>query len=183
VGGVDHRPDAGLAEVAHQPVGAAEACASTNIPRLKLTRAPWTPSPGDRWRSVPDTAAAAAALEPGSRVFLAIGIQELDAFAAHEDILFLVRTVDELVEPLPFAAYRHIAARGPFALDAEKDLLAQYFIETVVCKNAGGDGSRAKLDAARALGIDVVMIERPPHPAGPTAATIDDALAWLKDKT
>lgn len=160
------------------PLHAAQACAAADIPRLRLLRAPWTPQPGDNWQSVADTSAASAALEPASRVFLAIGIQELDAFAAHEDILFLVRTVDEPAEPLPFAAYRHIAARGPFSVESETELLARYFIEILVCKNSGGD--RAKLDAARALGVRVVMIERPPQPGGPTAATVADALAWLQ---
>jgi precorrin-6A/cobalt-precorrin-6A reductase len=163
------------------PLHAAEACDAAGIPRLKLVRAPWTPGPGDQWQNVADTEAAAAALEPGSRVFLAIGIQELGVFAAHEDILFLVRTVDEPAEPLPFAAYRHIAGRGPFPLDSEKDLLARYFIETLVCKNSGGD--RAKLDAARALGIKVIMIDRPPQPAGLTAGSVEDALAWLNGVT
>ena len=33
-------------------------------------------------------------------------------------------------------------------------------------KNSGGEMTRAKLDAARNLGVDVVMIQRPELPAG-----------------
>jgi precorrin-6A/cobalt-precorrin-6A reductase len=37
----------------------------------------------------------------------------------------------------------------------------------------------AKLTAARHLGLPVVMIDRPPAPAGPAVATAREAAAWL----
>jgi precorrin-6A/cobalt-precorrin-6A reductase len=50
----------------------------------------------------------------------------------------------------------------------------------LVSKNAGGLG-RAKLDAAAALGIPVLMAARPAPPPGPLAATVDDAVAWVTE--
>jgi precorrin-6A/cobalt-precorrin-6A reductase len=161
------------------PSHAAQACAAAHLPRLKLVRPAWQPRPGDRWLSVPDARAAAAALNGAERVFLAIGIQELDAFATLDETLFLVRTVEDQADVLPLRAYRHIAGRGPFTVADERELLARHLIDTIVCKNSGGDSSSAKLDAARALGLRVVMIERPPAPPGDTVATVADALAWL----
>ena len=162
------------------PGHAVAACDAAGVPRLKLVRAPWHPAPGDRWRSVADAAAAANVVKDSDRVFLAIGIQELAAFSEIEDVLFLVRTVEEPGGPLPLRAYRHIAGRGPFKLADERALLARYQIDTIVCKNSGGDGTYAKLAAARELGIQVIMIARPAQPEGTTVATVEDALTWLE---
>jgi precorrin-6A/cobalt-precorrin-6A reductase len=115
------------------------------------------------------------------RVFLAIGFQDLGAFAFVRNSLFLVRTVEKLgTTALPLAAYRHIAARGPFSLAEERELLTTHLINAIVCRNSGGTSSYAKLQAARELGIEVVMIERPPLPPGDVVETVEDALSWLK---
>jgi len=49
----------------------------------------------------------------------------------------------------------------------------------LVTKNSGGPLTEAKLDAARALEIDVIMIERPALPSGvAVVSSIQDALEW-----
>ena len=48
-----------------------------------------------------------------------------------------------------------------------------------MAKNAGGGATVAKLDAARELGLTVVMVRRPPQPDGVVVETVDDAVAWL----
>ena len=54
-------------------------------------------------------------------------------------------------------------------------------IDCLVTKNSGGDMTRPKLDAAAALGVAVVMVDRPPLPAGvTTVSTVDDAEAWIR---
>jgi precorrin-6A/cobalt-precorrin-6A reductase len=72
-----------------------------------------------------------------------------------------------------------IAARGPFDETAERTLLLDRDIDTIVTKNSGGNATYAKLAAARALGISVVMVARPPGPSGETVADADAALRWL----
>ena len=43
--------------------------------------------------------------------------------------------------------------------------------------------TRPKLDAAAALGVPVVMIDRPALPAGVEAvATVDEAVAWVVER-
>ena len=54
-----------------------------------------------------------------------------------------------------------IAARGPFKLEDEKALLAERKIEVIVTKNSGGAGADAKLEAARALSLPVIMVDAP----------------------
>ena len=159
---------------------AARACGLAKVPRLLLARARWTPQAGDTWIPVPDTEAAAAALPVlGRRVFLAIGRQELAAFAGLTEPWFLVRLVEEPEPPPPLADYRLVLGRGPFAVEKEIDLLREHKIDVVVSKNSGGQGAAAKIAAARALKLLVVMIERPPAPESETAESVEAALAWI----
>ena len=70
-------------------------------------------------------------------------------------------------------------ARGPFTLDGDTALMQRHKTQIVVSKNSGGTGARAKLDAARALRLPVVMIERPELPKRAELSTVGDVLDWL----
>jgi precorrin-6A/cobalt-precorrin-6A reductase len=61
--------------------------------------------------------------------------------------------------------------------------MREHRIDLVVSKNSGGTGARAKLDAARALGLQVLMIARPEMLARPEVATPQAALDWLSART
>lgn len=164
---------------------AAQACAAAGVPRLVLSRPPWTAREGDRWTPVPDTEAAAAALPGlgpglGRRVFLTIGRQELSAFAGLTGIWFLVRLVEPPEDPIPLDDFRLVLGRGPFSLAQETALLRAQGIEAVVSKNSGGAGTYAKIEAARVLGLPVVMVARPALPAGETVESVAAALAWIE---
>jgi precorrin-6A/cobalt-precorrin-6A reductase len=50
----------------------------------------------------------------------------------------------------------------------------------MVTKNSGGSATEAKLAAARALGVPVVMVRRPPPPDVPLVADVAQALDWLE---
>ena len=57
----------------------------------------------------------------------------------------------------------------------ETALLRAWQIDALVSKNSGGAATIAKLDAARALGIPIIMIDRPPVPDGVVYATVTQA--------
>ena len=57
-------------------------------------------------------------------------------------------------------AWRLVQERPPFSVESELALMRGEKISVLVTKNAGGI-ARHKLDAARALGIQVVMVSRP----------------------
>lgn len=154
---------------------AARACASAGVPLVALRRPGWSPVPGDDWRpavDLPDAAAQVPGL--GRRALLAIGRQEVAAFAGVDDVWFLLRAIDPPDPPLP-PRHELLLARGPFALDDERALLREHAIDVVVTKDSGGDATRAKLDAARELGLPVLMVRRPPAPDGPGVTTVATA--------
>ncbi len=153
--------------------------AAQTILRLAILRPPWTPGPGDRWQAVADMTEAAAALGPTPRrVLLTIGQKDLQPFSVRTHI-YKVRSVEPPQRPPPGAEV--IIARGPFDEAAERRLLEAHAIEVLVTKNSGGTATGAKLDAARALGLPVIMVARPPPPDGidrvPDAAA---AMRWLE---
>lgn len=161
---------------------AVAACHQAGVPRLALVRPPWREQPGDRWYRVADMAAAAersGAL--GGRQFLAVGRNELAAFAGNSHVGYVVRTVDPLPEPAPVPVAATETARGPFALADELALLQRHMVSAVIAKASGGSGGYAKIAAARRLGLPVVLVERPEPPPGPQVATVSAALTWLRE--
>ena len=159
---------------------AVEACAATSTPLIAYLREPWTEVPGDIWQHVDSFESAARALpEQPARIFLAIGRQHLAPFAVRPQHFYLLRLVDDLDTALPFPNAEIVLARGPFTIEGDLALLRHHHITHVVTRNAGGEGAKAKLDAARALGLPVIMIDRPGLPERRTAHSVDEIMRWL----
>lgn len=158
------------------------ACRACDVPLVALTRAPWRSEPEDKWHHVPDMDGAVAALDqPARRVFLAIGRMQLAAFAAHPQHTYLLRLVDPPTAPLPLPLTKIIVDRGPFRLEDDLAVMQREQVELVVSKNSGGTGAFAKIEAARQLGLPVIMIDRPNLPPRSEAHTVDAVLDWLRD--
>jgi precorrin-6A/cobalt-precorrin-6A reductase len=160
---------------------AALACAKLGVPRAVFTRAAWHPGEGDQWISVTNTEAAVEALGNAPRkVFLTVGRLSLPAFKQAPQHSYLMRSIDA-----PDAADRPpqmelILARGPFDVDAEIELMIKHGIDIVVTKNSGGNATDAKLAAARALQLPVIMIERPTMPESRLIEKLDDVMDFIK---
>ena len=176
---ISHVVDATHPFAAQMSRNAVEACRAAQTPLAALTRPAWTAQPGDDWRHVPDIAAAVAALDgTPQRVFLAVGRMHLEDFAAQPQHHYLLRLVDE-PGALPLHNYDVIVSRGPFTEGDDRALMQRHKTELVVSKNAGGTGARAKLDAARALGLPVLMIDRPVRPERAELSSVAQVLDWL----
>ena len=155
-------------------VAAAEAA---GVPLLRLERAGFEEVEGDRWTRVGSVAEAVSALgEAPRRVFLAIGRQEAKAFDAAPQHHYLVRSVDPVDPPLSAPDVEYLLARGPFAVEAEVELLRAHRIDVIVSKDSGGAATAGKIVAARILGLPVVLVERAPERGGHRAETVEDAL-------
>ncbi len=72
-----------------------------------------------------------------------------------------------------------LLARGPYGREAEWELMRRFGIDVLVTKNSGGPLTAGKLDAARDLGIPVIMISRPDGAPAVSVPDVDDAVRWV----
>jgi precorrin-6A/cobalt-precorrin-6A reductase len=159
---------------------AADAARLLGVPLLVLRRPGARQGSGDDWHWV-DSAVQAASRLPllGTRVLLSAGRQGLAEFAHLDGLWFLIRSAGPPPPPLP-ARHRLVPSRGPFTVPGELALLEEHRIDVLLGRDSGDTMAAAKLDAARLLGLPVVLIARPPLPAG--VSTVDDpadAVAWV----
>jgi precorrin-6A/cobalt-precorrin-6A reductase len=157
---------------------AAEVCGELRIPHLVLARPAW--DSGTAVVVASDTEAAeVVAQKHYSRVFLTTGRSGVNAFT-DSDAWFLIRAVTEPDNAALPRRYQLLLSRGPYHYDDEFALMREHRIDVLVTKNSGGDMTRAKLDAAAALHVPVVMVARPPLPAGVAAVgTVQEAADWV----
>jgi precorrin-6A/cobalt-precorrin-6A reductase len=165
------------AQMSHNAIAA---CAAIGVPLLALERPAWLAQAGDPWVCVPDIDAAVAALpESPARVFLAIGRQDLTPFAMRAQHHYLLRWVDAPTDALPLPNAKLVVARGPFTAAGDRALMHAHGITHMVAKNAGGSGAVAKLLAARALCLPVILIDRPAIAARATVVSVAEVMDWI----
>ncbi|KAA8961629.1 cobalt-precorrin-6A reductase [Mycobacterium sp.] len=157
---------------------AAAACAEARLPYLVVARPAW--DPGDAIVVQSDSEAAeVVARRNFSRVFLTTGRSGAAAFV-DSDAWFLIRAVTAPNDQDLPRRHRLLLSRGPYHYAGECAVLREHRIEVLVTKNSGGEMTRAKLDAAAALDVPVVMVDRPPLPCGvTTVGTVDEAVNWV----
>ncbi|RUM26989.1 cobalt-precorrin-6A reductase [Rhizobium vallis] len=159
---------------------AAFAAQTTGIAAIALRRPEWQRLPDDRWREVQSIPAAIEALGPSPRhVFLATGRQGAHHAEAAPQHSYLIRSVDPVEPPLALANVDYVIDRGPFSLEGECALLRQHEIDVIIAKNSGGAVTYAKIEAARLLGIEVVMVARAPVSKVTAVESVEAALAVI----
>lgn len=156
------------------PHHAGQAARMTETPWTMLKRPEWSRQEGDNWLHVPDMQSAAAALPKGARAFLATGAGSLNAFLHRVDCHLTLR---QLAVPPALAGHISVLQASPGDLASETALLRSHRITHLVAKNSGGP-TRAKLDAARALALPVILVDRPALPVGPVFFTAHAAAEW-----
>lgn len=149
-----------------------------DVARVALVRPPWQAEADDRWWAVETLADAVAALPADAHVFLAVGSQHVTRFAERGDVHFTLRMIDP-PGPLPFDDCKLILGRPGKTADEEERLFREQGITHLVCRNSGGSAGYAKIEAARRLGLPVIIIDRPPPPEPPRLASVDEVLAFV----
>ncbi len=164
---------------------AVEAARIVGVPLISLVRPPWQQQAGDNWICVGSAEDAARALgDDPRRVFLTIGRQEVGAFRAAPQHAYVIRSIERPApDELPPNA-ELILQRGPFAETDETALMRDRAIDVLVAKNSGAGATYAKIAAARALQLPVVMIAQPQKPSGIVVGDVGavcDRLLALRD--
>ncbi len=156
----------------------ARICAGRGLPYLQFLRPGWTPQKGDNWTEIATEREVADHIPAKATVFLATGRQTLDRFDNLPGRRLICRQIDPPTGPFPFEGGEFLIGRPPFSIADEVALFERLAVDVLVVKNAGGAASRSKLDAARALGIPVLMMKRPAPASENVVDNVQEALAW-----
>ena len=158
----------------------AQVCKDLRLPHLLYVRPQWEPTKADNWTFIAREEDAAQHIPENATVFLGTGRQTLSRFANLEGRRVICRQIDPPTAPFPFEGGEFLIGRPPFPVSREKELFLALGINWVIVKNAGGEASRTKLDAAADLSIPVLMIKRPKTPLCKRVDTVVDAVNWAK---
>jgi precorrin-3B C17-methyltransferase len=166
-------------------------CADLKIPYLRFERES-SPLPLERQTDVISVdsmmEAAEEAVQRGSRICLTTGIKDIPTFLQHpgagsrEWFARVTPSVESLEQALAAGIPRaHLCAmQGPFSEAANQVLWSGWQIDCVVSKESGpAGGVPAKVDAARALGIPLILVRRPPMNYPTTARSELEVIQWI----
>ncbi len=143
----------------------------SNVALMRLERPAWQQPQDGIWQGFDSFEIALASIPGGSRVFVTTGRKNLSALAKYPALSGVVRSIEAPDAPL-LTGWSLILDRPPFGVEHEQALMRQHRITHLISKNAGGALMLSKVKAANALGIDVLMIERPEKPPCPTYHSI-----------
>jgi len=140
---------------------AAFAASALSIPILRYTRPKWEPVDGDNWKTVADSwPAITMATLKYRRPFFTIGrkpVLHMDDVPNHQQ--WLIRTL--AASDANNSKAHVLRSRGPFDRSSERALMQLSGVDVLISKNSGGQSINAKIEAARELGIPVLMLRRP----------------------
>ncbi|MEO1471223.1 MAG: precorrin-6A/cobalt-precorrin-6A reductase [Pseudomonadota bacterium] len=161
---------------------AIEAARMAGVPLLRLERPGWTAGAGDRWHRFAGLDALLDALPAGACVFATLGTRAAPCLARRPDVSFLLRAVEPPRGAPPNV--RVILGHPGTDAAAERARMEAGAITHLATRDAGGGAAAAKLAAARALGLPVYMVARPPPPDrsaydAPPVATPAEAARWI----
>lgn len=126
----------------------------------------------------------------GKNVFFTIGSRNLAKFttaAALKNNVITARVlpsseVIELCESLGLTPKQIVAMQGPFSTELNKAMFLKYQADVVVTKNSGSiGGTDTKIEAARALALPIVVIDRPKLNYANIGHTYEEILAFIKE--
>ncbi|MGH6760127.1 MAG: cobalt-precorrin-6A reductase [Phyllobacterium sp.] len=146
---------------------------------VRLERPAWKRLPDDNWIGVPSLLNAVSAIPANANVLLALGRQHIAPFANRRDVRFTLRMIEPPDEPFDLPAYELVLAK-PGSLHEEEAFLRNRQITHIICRNSGGSASYAKIEAARQLGLPVIMIDRPKRPSIHSVESVEDAVAFVE---
>lgn len=136
---------------------------AANISGISLkivSRPPWIKQCGDLWAEVSSLEEAVNTIPKDAKVLLALGSKYIDIFESRYDVTFLVRMVDKPEFTLRLPKHTLILGKPNIKIEQEIAILIDHKITHIVCRNSGGTGAYAKIEAARALSIPVIIVGR-----------------------
>jgi precorrin-6A/cobalt-precorrin-6A reductase len=169
-----HGFDGHMTQVGH---GAAVA---GGLPFVTLSRPVWDAGEDPLWQSATDVAAAMPLIAPPERVFSATGWASLPEYRAFKGACLMLRQTTAHQRAVPFDFVEPVFGTAPFSVADEIALFKERRVDVLIARNLGGLPSRPKLEAAKALRLRVILIDRPALRAGVRVVdSVDAVMAWV----
>ena len=146
------------------------------VKRLSFWRPAWQADAEDLWTEYAGLAGLYADIPDHAHLFLAAGQEGIAALPVEHKFQVTARA---LKAPSTEGQINFIAALPQADMEQEKQLFEELGITHLAVKNAGGTASFAKLLAARALRLPVLMLARPAPPPPPRYASLDEIITAL----
>jgi len=147
---------------------------------LRLARSAWARLPGDAWTEVATIENAVEVINRNDVVFLALGAQGARPFASREDVRFIIRTADPVTKEARWPNGHYLTGLPNRDPKREAELFRAHHVTLIVARNSGGERGYAKIEAARLLGLSVIMIAPPEDSVGRSVTSVQDVINWLK---
>ncbi len=180
--------DASHPYAANVSKNAMNACRRLSLPYIRYERQSVPVEYERTFRVESYEEAAEKAAELGQNVFLTTGSRNVKAFTespnmtGHTVTARVLPTAEVIAEmtSLGLTPKNIVAMQGPFSTELNVALYRQYGADVVVTKNSGAlGGTDTKLEAARALGLPVVLIDRPKVRYDAMAESFDEVLEFV----
>ncbi|MEO0542449.1 MAG: cobalt-precorrin-6A reductase [Pseudomonadota bacterium] len=139
---------------------AVKACQQTKTPLDVRTRQPWERQANDNWIEVSSLQEAREHIPDGATALLAIGAQHLNVFNGLDRAKLIARTVDGRLPEHDQTIHKWIKGVPSLNPDDERKILVEHAVTHIICRNSGGKGAYAKIEAARILGLPVIIVQR-----------------------
>lgn len=156
------------------------AAAALGLPFVRIERECWEIDDWPQARRARDVVGACAMIPPGARVFCTTGWDSIPDYVGFRGEVLMLRQTRRHGRAAPYPFVELVFGDPPFSAAQERALFEALGVDLLICRNLGGEPSRAKLDAAAALGCDVIVIDRPV--LGPDVLVVRDigaALDWI----
>jgi len=131
---------------------------------IGFERKKWEKEKEDSWRFVSDVNKAVKLINNEDRIFATIGNKEIRFLNRKPKPFYLIRMITEPTDKINLENFEIIFDRGPFERESEINIMRKYSINKLITKNSGSFAVFGKIQAARELGVEVIMIERPALP-------------------
>ena len=155
-------------------------CARLGLPCLRLIRPGWQAEDGGTWTVAGGRQWGSGRVGGTVRVFCGAGGEGLAGVVNVAGRGGVCGVIDRREGPFRLRGGGFVVGRPPFTVEGEVRLFTREGVDVLVAKDAGGEAGKAKLLAARRLGIQVILIRRPPLPPGARTGTVAGALDWLE---
>ena len=155
-------------------------CEELDIPRILYERKAWIEQKNDKWLRLDCEHDLIPHLNNRDVVFIASGRQSAAYFKDQKNIFLICRQIDKPTNPFPYGNGRYLISRPPFSVESETQLFEDLKVNWLLVKDSGGSQSEAKLIAARKLGINVALLNRPKSFGGTIVSELREVGNWLE---